>query len=305
MATPGQRRSVRFEHDEWDITGSVGYTALLVAGWRAIHTAGPRPVASDRYAKLFVTASGDPYLTALLADPPVSTDATVFPRLYGVQTRFFDEFFQSGAGQGVRQAVILAAGLDARAYRLDWPAGTTVFEVDQPKVLKFKAGVLSDHRLQPHAQRREVGVDLRDAWTTRLTAAGFNPEAPAAWSAEGLLPYLSGPAQDALLAGVDGLSAPGSRLAVGALGSGFDPERLAALEATHPGIAMSGDIDFSTLTYPDDTRADPAAWLARRGWAVRNHGTSLDLLARYGRTPAEVDTQVDAVLGSAYLVATR
>jgi O-methyltransferase involved in polyketide biosynthesis len=79
MATPEQRRSVRSEGDEWDIASSVGYTALLVAGWRAIHTASPHPLAADRFADLFITASGDPYLTGLLADPPTAEDATVFP----------------------------------------------------------------------------------------------------------------------------------------------------------------------------------------------------------------------------------
>ncbi|HET9876209.1 MAG TPA: SAM-dependent methyltransferase, partial [Mycobacterium sp.] len=132
MATPDQRKSVRSDHDEWGIASSVGYTALLVAGWRAVHTAGPEPLARDPYAGLFITASGDPYLTGLLADPPATEDATAFPRLYGVQTHFFDEFFQSSTDRGVRQAVILAAGLDSRAYRLNWPIGTTVFEVDQP-----------------------------------------------------------------------------------------------------------------------------------------------------------------------------
>ncbi|MGH3561043.1 MAG: class I SAM-dependent methyltransferase [Mycobacterium sp.] len=309
MATPEQRKSVRSEGegrgDQWDIASSVGYTALLVAGWRAVHTASPHPLAADQYAGVFITASGDPYLTGLLAHPPATEDATVFPRLYGVQTRFFDEFFRSATNQGIRQAVILAAGLDSRAYRLDWPAGTTVFEVDQPKVLEFKARVLAAHGAQPKARRREVAVDLREDWSDALTAAGFERERPAAWSMEGLLPYLTGAAQDALFACVDDLSALGSQLAVGALGSGFHRAQLAALEVAHPGLAMSGDVDFSTLTYSDDTKTKPAAWLTDHGWAVHNAGSSPDLQASYGRTPPEVDVKVDAILHSEYLIATR
>jgi methyltransferase (TIGR00027 family) len=305
MTTPGQPRSVRSEGDQWDIASSVGYTALLVAGWRAVHTASPHPTAADHYAELFITASGDPYLTGLLADPPLTEDATVFPRLYGVQTRFFDDFFRSAVHQGIQQAVILAAGLDSRAHRLSWPAGTTVFEVDQPKVLEFKARVLAVHDAQPSARRREVAADLRENWPEALTAAGFDPEKPAAWSMEGLLPYLTGAAQDALFAHVDELSAPGSQLAVGALGSSFAPDQLAALEADHPGLAMSGDADFSVLTYGDDAKTEPATWLTKHGWAVHNPGASPDLQASYGRTPPEVDIKVDAVMHSEYLIATR
>jgi methyltransferase (TIGR00027 family) len=300
-----QRRSVRAEGDQWDVSSSVGYTALLVAGWRAVHAAGPYPLAADHDAKLFIAASGDPYLTGLLADPPTAEDATVFPRLYGVQTRFFDEFFSSAVDQGVRQAVIVAAGLDSRAYRLSWPAGTTVFEVDQPKVLGFKARVLATHAAQPNARRREVAADLREDWSTTLTAAGFDPGKPVAWSMEGLLPYLTGASQDALFARVDELSAPGSHLAVGVVGSGFEPDQLAALEASHPGLTMSGDVDFSVLTYSDDSKTEPAVWLARHGWAVRDPGTSPELQASYGRTPPAVDVEVDAVMHSKYLMATR
>ncbi len=137
--------TTRSDDDEWDIVSSVGYTALLVAGWRALHAMSAQPLVRDEYAQHFITASADPYLTGLLADPGTSEGATAFPRLYGVQTRFFDEFFSSAADLGIRQAVIVAAGLDSRAYRLEWPSGTTVFEVDQPKVLEFKRRVLAEH----------------------------------------------------------------------------------------------------------------------------------------------------------------
>ena len=131
----------------------------------------------------------------MLANPGTSEDETAFPRLYGVQTRFFDDFFSSAGEAGIRQAVIVAAGLDSRAYRLEWPDGTTVFEVDLPKVLEFKARVLGERGATPKARRIEVAADLRTDWPTPLKAAGFDPHGASAWSVEGILPYLTDDAQ--------------------------------------------------------------------------------------------------------------
>lgn len=296
---------LRTDHDEWDIVSSVGYTALLVAGWRALHALSARPLVRDDYARHFITASADPYLTNLLADPGASEGATVFPRLYGVQTRFFDEFFSSAADRGIRQAVIVAAGLDSRAYRLNWPSGTTIFEVDQPKVLEFKRRVLAEHDAVPAARRREVAADLRDDWSIPLREDGFDTQQPSAWSVEGILPYLTGDAQDTLFARIGELSAPGSRLAIGALGSRLDEDQLAALEATYPGLNRSGDVKFSALTYDDSQKNRPADWLAEHGWTVEPVRTNPELQAEYGRTPAEVDVHVDQIMRSEYITATR
>lgn len=295
--------SLRSDDDHWDIVSSVGYTALLVAGWRALHAVGPRPLVQDEYAKYFVAASGDSYLTELLANPGTSDDETAFPRLYGVQTRFFDDFFRSAGNAGIQQAVIVAAGLDSRAYRLEWLPNTTIFEVDLPKVLEFKARVLSQRGSEPKAQRKEVAADLRTDWPTTLKAAGFDPRKSSAWSVEGLLMYLTGEAQNALFARIDELSAAGSRVAVGALGTRLDDEQLAALEATHPGVNLSGDVGFSALSYDDKT--DPAEWLAARGWAVDPVRNTLELQAGYGMTPPDVDVQIDSVMHSQYITATK
>jgi methyltransferase (TIGR00027 family) len=297
--------TIRSDDDEWDIVSSVGYTALLVAGWRALHAVSAQPLVRDGYAKHFITASGDHYLTGLLANPGTSEGATAFPRLYGVQTRFFDEFFSDAAARGIRQAVIVAAGLDSRAYRLTWPSGTTVFEVDQPKVLEFKQRVLAEHGEKPAARRVEVSADLRDDWSIPLRAAGFDQQRPTAWSVEGILPYLTGDAQDTLFTRIGGLSAPGSRLAIGALGSCLDDGRLAALEETHPGLNLSGDVKFSALTYNDAEKTKPADWLADHGWVVEPVRTNPALQAEYGRTPPEVDRQLDQIMHSEYITATR
>src|SRR5918997_692903 len=130
-----------------------------------------------------------------------------------VRTRHFDGLFTDAADAGVRQAVILASGLDARAYRLPWPKGTVVYEVDQPEVIEFKSRTLADLGAQPTADLRVVGVDLRNDWPAALRAKGFDVAAPTAWIAEGLLVYLPPDAQDQLFDNIASLSAPSSRLA--------------------------------------------------------------------------------------------
>jgi methyltransferase (TIGR00027 family) len=295
--------SLRSDDDHWDIVSSVGYTALLVAGWRALHAVSPQPLVRDEYAKLFIAASQDPYLAGVLANPGTSVDETAFPRLYGVQTRFFDDFFAAAGAAGIRQAVIVAAGLDSRAYRLEWPPGTTVYEIDLPKVLEFKARVLGEHGAEPRARRIEVAADLRTDWSRSLEAAGFDVESPIAWSVEGVLPYLTDEAQNALFTRISGLSAPGSRIAVGALGSRLDHDQLEALEATHPGVNISGNVDFSALTY--ERKTDPAECLAAHGWAVEPVRNTLDLQASYGMTPPDVDVKIDNFMHSQYITTAR
>jgi methyltransferase (TIGR00027 family) len=303
MSTTPEFGSLRSDDDHWDIVSSVGYTALLVAGWRALHAVSLQPLVRDEYAKLFIAASQDPYLAGVLANPGTSDDETAFPRLYGVQTRFFDDFFASAGDAGIRQAVIVAAGLDSRAYRLEWPYSTTVFEVDLPKVLEFKARVLGEHSAVPKARRSEVAADLRTDWPTPLKAAGFDPQSPSAWSVEGVLPYLTDETQNALFSRISELCAPRSQVAVGALGSRLDREQLAALETAHPGVNMSSDVDFSALTY--EPKTDPAEWLAAHGWAVEPVRNTLELQASYGMAPPDVDVKIDSFMHSQYITATR
>ncbi|OBJ85156.1 SAM-dependent methyltransferase [Mycobacterium gordonae] len=302
MTTP-DFGSLRSDDDQWDIVSGVGYTALLVAGWRAVHALSGRPLVRDEYAQHFIKATADPYLTGLLENPGSSDDETTFPRLYGVQSRFFDDFFTNAGETGIEQAVIVAAGLDTRPYRLDWPSGTTVFEVDLPKVLEFKSRVLDDLGARPAARRVEVAADLRGDWTAELTRAGLDPKVPTAWSVEGLLPYLTGDAQEALFARIHEHSAPDSRIATGALGSRLDHDQLAELERAHPGVDMSGDVDFSALTY--ENPADPAQWFEEHGWSVEPVRNTLTLQAGYGLTPPAVDVKVDSFMRSQYVTATR
>jgi methyltransferase (TIGR00027 family) len=192
------------------------------------------------------------------------------------RTLFFDEFLLAAAADGVTQAVILAAGLDARAWRLDWPAGTVVYELDQPKVLDFKTSTLEAHGITPLATHVGVPIDLRHDWPAALRAAGFNPGAPTAWAAEGLLPYLTAAAQDALFERIASLSAPGSRVAVEEFTSDFySAESFARREEQCSGTATSPrswDVRTSPIPATCSTRSAPRSWTGSPRTAGRRPG---------------------------------
>jgi methyltransferase (TIGR00027 family) len=283
----------RAEGDSWDIVSSVGLTALGVAAMRALEAKRDDRLVEDPYAERFVRAAGEENLLALLDKPELAEGSAFDPhRHMGVRSKFFDEFFLSAAAAGARQAVILAAGLDVRAHRLDWPDGQVVFEIDQTQVLAFKDKVLAEHGASAKSDRREVAVDLRDDWPGALKAAGFDPSVPTAWSAEGLLPYLPGAAQDLLFERVVELSAPGSQIAVESFQGVFDPELFQDVQRKY--TQDQGNpftkIDISKLFYNDE-RADPEQWLRDRGWAVRVANT-LELCDQYGVSTAELPEEV-------------
>ncbi|ALR13537.1 SAM-dependent methyltransferase [Mycobacteroides saopaulense] len=294
----------RSEGDSWDIVSSVGFTALGVAAARAVENAQTDPLVRDSYAEHFVRAAGEPHLIGLLDNPETAalSPTTAF-RQIGLRSKFFDEFFVSATNSGCKQAVILAAGLDVRAHRLPWPEGTKVFELDQPKVLEFKDRVLEEQRATPTSDRREVAVDLRDDWPAALLAAGFDPEAPTAWSAEGLIVYLPSAAQDLLFERVVALSASGSQIAVEATRGRPDISKWGEVQKkyaddSHP---MS-KVDISSLFYDED-RADVQDWFAARGWTVRG-AHALELAAAYGvQIPELPDEVVELVKQGNYLTA--
>ena len=193
---------MRSEGDTWDITTSVGATALFVATARALEAQKPDPLAVDPYAEVFCRAVGGRAADVLDGKVPDHELKTTdfgqhFVNFQGARTKYFDEYFRRAADAGVRQVVILAAGLDSRAYRLSWPDGTTIFELDRPQVLDFKREVLAGQGAQPRAERREIAVDLREDWPQALRDNGFDPAKPSAWIAEGLLIYLPADARGA------------------------------------------------------------------------------------------------------------
>ncbi|OBK47667.1 SAM-dependent methyltransferase [Mycobacterium sp. 1081908.1] len=258
----------RTDRDRWDLATSVGATATMVAAQRALST--DEKLIDDPYAAPLVRAVGiDVYVRLVNGEIPVGTESEFDPqrmaRGMACRTRFYDRFFLDAAQSGINQVVILASGLDARAYRLPWPAGTVVYEVDMPEVIEFKTSTLSDLGAEPTAERRTVAVDLRDDWAAALRDAGFDPKAPAAWSAEGLLVYLPDKAQDALFDNITALSAPDSRLAFE-----FVPDTAIFADerwrAHHDRMSELGfEIDFNDLVYHGH-RSHILDHLKQRGW---------------------------------------
>ncbi len=228
----------RTDDDSWEITESVGATALGVAAARAADTESDNPLINDPYARIFLDTVGDgvwnwyggPELPAevIEAEPDMPQRMQALVGYFATRTKFFDTSFIDAANAGIRQAVILAAGLDARSWRLPWPDGTTVYELDQDRVLDFKLSTLHEHGAEPKANRVAVAVDLRQDWPTALQQAGFDPSAPSVWSIEGLLMYLPAAAQDLLFDRIQDLAAPGSRIAVEGLGPEFAVPELRA-----------------------------------------------------------------------------
>ena len=182
----------RSDADSWDLASSVGATATMVAAARALASLEPDPLISDPFAADLVRAVGVDFFTRLVnGEIPLAALEGDGPRVMtdvmAVRTRFFDDFFLGAGSAGIRQAVILASGLDSRPFRLTWPQGSTVYEIDQPQVIEFKTTTMESIGATPTAERRAVAVDLRDDWPAALRRNGFDDKQPTAWSAEGLL----------------------------------------------------------------------------------------------------------------------
>ncbi|MBV8966180.1 MAG: class I SAM-dependent methyltransferase [Mycobacteriaceae bacterium] len=261
----------RTDNDTWDLASSVGATATMVATQRAL--ANREGLIDDPFAEPLVRAvDHDFFRRALDGDiefEDVDPDFTVRRAAEGmaVRTRFFDQMFTDAAAAGVRQAVILAAGLDARGYRLPWPDGTVVYEVDQPEVIDFKMRTFADLRAKPTAIHRSVAIDLRNDWPKALLDSGFDRTQPTAWSAEGLLIYLPPPAQDLLFDRITELSAPGSRLATEHIPDMdvFQDER--SQRITERLKRYGHDIEFSDLVYHGE-RSHVVEYLTSLRWQV-------------------------------------
>jgi methyltransferase (TIGR00027 family) len=280
--------TTRAEGDRWDLASSVGSTATMVAAARAVASRDPDPLIDDPYAAPLVRAVGIDFFTKVVdgaltfGDADESGVARLMTDVMAVRTRFFDDFFLDAAAAGVRQAVILASGLDSRAYRLNWPEGTVVYEIDQPRVIEAKTAAMTEIGASPSCDRRAVAVDLRDDWPETLRQSGFDPAAPTAWSAEGLLVYLPPGAQDRLFDDITALSAPGSQLA-----TEYHPDGGATVAAR--ASAMAGvwrdhgfDLDMGELFYGGE-RTPVVDYLTGHRWQVSAR-TRPEVFAHYGRT---------------------
>jgi methyltransferase (TIGR00027 family) len=265
----------------------------------------PDPLAVDRFAEVFCRAVGGPAADVLDGKAPEHPLKTAdfgehFVNFQAARTKYFDEYFGRAAEAGVRQIVVLAAGLDSRAYRLPWPDGTTIFELDQPQVLEFKREVLAEHGAKPHAERREVAVDLREDWPQALRDSGFDPGKPSAWIVEGLLIYLPATAQQQLFTGLDALAAPGSHAAIED-GAPLPPDEFAAKVEEERAAAAEGDQRlFFQLVY-NEQFAPADQWLGARGWTA-NPTPLADYLRQVGRPVPGPDTEAGPMIARNTLV---
>lgn len=259
-----------------DPATGVGATATMAAAARAIATRDG--VINDVYAEPLVRAVGVNFLTRWATGELVASDLDIegstwglaqMPASIAARTRYFDEFCADAVAAGIRQTVILASGLDARAYRLDWPTGMTVFEIDQPAVIEFKTATLARLGAKPRVDVRTVATDLRDDWSTALRTAGLDTSKATAWIAEGLFGYLAPEAQDRLLDTVTALSAPGSRLGSEAVPNTADMDSDAARERMREATAKwrehGFELDLDAIAFEGE-RHDVCAYLGARGW---------------------------------------
>ena len=246
----------RTDGDTWDLASSVGATATGVAASRALASKQPDPLINDPFADALVKAVGLEHCNRIADgeleydDDPLFNPQQMCEQI-AVRTRFFDDFFIGATSAGIRQAVILASGLDTRAYRLPWSRDAVVFEIDQPQVIEFKSGVLASLGANPAANRRTVAIDLRDNWPAALRDSGFDPTTPAAWIAEGLLIYLPPDAQDRLFDNITALSAPGSRLATEHMDIQGSPDEWTE-KLSERSRRMGSNIDLAELFYTGD-----------------------------------------------------
>ncbi|SEE44167.1 methyltransferase, TIGR00027 family [Streptomyces sp. 2131.1] len=247
-------------------------TAVGVARVRALESERENALFHDPLARAFATAGG-----LWPSSPSVTGDEIARRRRLAVsfsiviRTKFLDDLLQQASESGVRQVVLLGAGMDSRAFRMNWPEGTRLFEVDTAAPLGFKASVLRQERAVARCERITVAVDLREDWPGALAAAGHDPAAPTVWIAEGLLIYLPQDAVELLLARISALSTAGSWLGL-TLGSRGVIERFGA-DAV-PGSAAS----MWVSEMPDD----PVGWLSGHGWKADSH-TVRERAAAYGR----------------------
>jgi methyltransferase (TIGR00027 family) len=250
----------------------------------------------DPFAQPLVAAVGIDLLTRLATGemPPGELVGPAAIDGAKVRTKFYDDYFLQAARAGIRQVVILASGLDARAYRLPWPPGTVVYEVDRTQVVDFKTRTLADLGAAPTADRRTVAVDLRDDWPAALREAGFDPAQPSAWSAEGLLGYLPPEAQDSLLESLTRLSAAGSRVAT----ESRSPDESGIAGALHTisdrWRAHGLDIDMAAVRYLGN-RNEAAAFLTALGWTL-TATTTRDLLVAGGMQARDDELRMNDLL---------
>lgn len=285
------------------VEGGVGLTALMVAAARAIETHRHDTLARDIYAEHFVLAApasaGWPVRMQQVPDGDANPLWGRFARYFGLRTRVLDDFLLRSVQPGARQVVLLGAGLDSRAFRLDWPPGCVIFEIDRKGVLAFKHKVLDGLSATPKAARVPVPVDLRADWVGALADAGFDPAAPSIWLAEGLLFYLPSAAETYLIDTVDRLSTGGSALAFEVK---LDKDLLEYRDSPlYTSTTHQIGIDLLDL-FDREPRPDSAGDLGSKGWSTSVR-TPFDFTRHHGRGP--LPEQNDALAGNRWVFANK
>ncbi|MFD3878939.1 class I SAM-dependent methyltransferase [Streptomyces microflavus] len=286
------------------VAGGVGVTALLVAAARAIETHRPDSLARDVFAEHFVLAApasaGWPIHPRQVPEGDADPLWGRFARYFGLRTRVLDDFLmQSVHAGGARQVVLLGAGLDSRAFRLDWPPGCVIFEIDREEVLAFKHQVLDGLSAAPKAARVPVPMDLRGDWAGALPGAGFDPAAPSVWLVEGLLFYLPPAAETYLIDTVDRLSRAGSALAFEVK---LDKDLLEYRDSPlYTATKHQIGIDLLDL-FDREPRPHSAGSLTDKGWSTSVH-TPFDFTRRHRRGP--LPERNDALAGNRWVFADK
>ncbi|HLG71890.1 MAG TPA: SAM-dependent methyltransferase [Chloroflexota bacterium] len=244
------------------LPSGVGWTALLVARARTNESRRADRLFEDPLAKAFVAAGGQALAEAGLPGGRQEEVNRWREDSVALRTRFLDGVVTSALMAGCRQVALVAAGLDTRAFRLDWPAGVRLFELDMADVFEFKERVLQEHDAEARCERHIVAADLRDAgWPDALRAAGFTPDQPAVWLVEGLLMYLAEEDRDGLMRKIAELAAPDSWLGLDHRPGFFAVPQLPGTSAGH---LPPEKVDDPSLT-------NPAGWLAGHGWRAQVH----------------------------------
>jgi methyltransferase (TIGR00027 family) len=296
-----------------DAPRGVGQTAIGVARIRARESERADRLFHDPYAEAFVTAAQGavakqrtPADERPLADgltPPnglTSPDGPappdertslgeIFQERVVIRTRFFDDYLIASAAAGCRQVVLLAVGMDTRGYRLEWPAGTQLFEIDQPDVLAFKDAVLNRQGAVPRCHLAALAADLRENWAGVLLDSGFRATEQTAWLAEGLLIYLTAEEAGHLLTATTGLSAPGSRIA-------FEYNDTSDGSPVSRARTLPGMSRITSLWKGGLGSATPD-WLTRHGWQVQTQGI--------GPVAASYNRRISGQASGGFLTATR
>jgi methyltransferase (TIGR00027 family) len=249
---------------------SLGSTAHWMASIRALESTRQDALFYDPWAGALAGSEGQAWIEG-------RSPESVAPIV--LRTRFYDDMLLRITHENaIRQVVLLAAGLDTRAFRLSWPAGTHLYELDQPSVLAYKDEVLAAAGTRPNCVRHVIPADLTDPWQERLLAAGFDLQQPSGWLLEGFLFYLPSETIVRLLDDVARLPPAGSWV-------GFDVMNSTTMTSplTRAWVDMQAQLGAPWL----GTLDDPVGFMAARGWtATLSQAGQPD--ANHGRWPFPV-----------------